>query len=93
MSPDVAAVSLLTSSHIHLRHPKKRSVYVHVHRRYSHISRIFFGAVSPKLFIKGDQHEKRKESNDKERNETATRLWEISCCDQNVFNKTNFLEA
>lgn len=45
------------------------------------------------MYIEGDEGFKRKENADKERNETATRLWEISCCDHNVFNKTNFILA
>lgn len=52
-----------------------------------------FDAVWTELFFKGGEQQKRKENNDKERNETATRLWEISCCDQNVFNETNFILA
>ena len=28
----------------------------------------------------------------KKRNETAIKLWEISCCEVNVFNKTKFDE-
>lgn len=45
------------------------------------------------MYIEGGEAEKRKETADKERNETAGRLWDISCCDQNVFNKTNFKRA
>ena len=45
------------------------------------------------MYIEGGEAVKRKETADKERNETASRLWEISCCDQNVFNKTNFKRA
>lgn len=45
------------------------------------------------MYIEGGEAGKRKEVADKERNETATRLWEISCCEKNVFNKTNFKEA
>lgn len=45
------------------------------------------------MYIEGGEAVKRKETADKERNETASRLWEISCCDQNVFNKTSFKRA
>lgn len=45
------------------------------------------------MYIEGGEAVKKKEIADKERNETVTRLWEISCCDQNVFNKSSFKEA
>ena len=45
------------------------------------------------MAIEGGVAEKRKENADKERNETAYRLWDISCCQHNVFNKTNFTQA
>lgn len=45
------------------------------------------------MYIEGGEAVKRKETADKERNETASRLWDISCCDHNVFNKTSFTLA
>lgn len=45
------------------------------------------------MYIEGGEAVKRKESADKERNESAIRLWEISCCDHNVFNEISFKEA
>lgn len=45
------------------------------------------------MAIEGKQAMIRKENADKERNETALRLWEITCCDQNTFNQSNFIEA
>lgn len=43
--------------------------------------------------IEGGKFKEQKDLIDKERNETATRLWKISCCKENVFNKTNFDDA
>lgn len=45
------------------------------------------------MAIEGGVAMERKANAEKTRNETATRLWEISCCEYNVFNKTFFMEA
>lgn len=45
------------------------------------------------MAIEGDVAMERKANVEKTRNDTATRLWEISCCEYNVFNETFFMEA
>lgn len=43
--------------------------------------------------IEGGATAERKENAEKTRNETVNKLWDISCCVFNVFNKTTFTEA
>jgi hypothetical protein len=43
--------------------------------------------------IEAPSAEKRKKTAENERLDTANKLWEISCCDLNVFNKTVYEEA
>jgi hypothetical protein len=43
--------------------------------------------------IEGGEAQKLFEHATKEREEAAAKLWDISCCRQNVFNKTSFMQA
>jgi hypothetical protein len=45
------------------------------------------------VLIEGDSAIERKAKADTTRNETLNRLWEIACCEQNVFNKTIYLDT
>lgn len=58
---------------------------------------MFFFAYFPGSFmfkaIEGGATAERKENAEKTRNETVNKLWDISCCVFNVFNKTTFTEA
>ncbi|CAO1441982.1 unnamed protein product [Diamesa serratosioi] len=45
------------------------------------------------MAIEGNVAMERKANAEKTRNDTATRLWDISCCTHNVFNQTFFMEA
>lgn len=45
------------------------------------------------MSIEGREAGKAYEHAKEEREEAAAKLWEISCCRQNVFNKTSFMKA
>ena len=44
------------------------------------------------IAIEGDEALEQFAQISKKRSETAKKLWEISCCEVNIFNKTRFDE-